>query len=998
MAVNWIQAREILDEALQIPVEGRSPYLDNACPDPELRRYVESLIISYDKATEFLEQPAVTLLAEPWQEAESPKPWVGRRIGSYLIEREIGEGGMGTVFLAMRADDEYQKRVAIKLVKGGFASSFAIARFKTERQILAGLEHPNIARLLDGGRTEEGYPYLVMEFVDGIPIDEYCDAHRLTISQRLQLFRTVCDAVRFAHQNLIIHRDLKPGNILVTTDGVPKLLDFGIAKLLSPDALSPTPEQTLGFVRMFTPDYASPEQICGDVVSTTTDVYSLGVVLYFLLTGHQPYRLTGSSAQAAIEIICHTQPVKPSAIVLRTQIVSAIGEGQTLSVIPEFVSSARDTQPDKLRRCLSGDLDNIALMALQKEPKRRYGSVEELALDIDRHLQHQPVKARPSTLAYRVSKFIQRHKTEVSAALIVVLVSVAAVLGTIAAGWVGRQSSVPARSDWVQLTSFVDSATSPTLSPDGRMMAFIRGPETFVTPGQIYIKMLPDGQPVQLTHDDSPKMAPAFSPDGSRIAYTATDSSAGWNTWVVPALGGEPQELLPNAAALTWVDREHVVFSEIKTGIHMGIATATESRAGERDVYLPAEMGGMAHRSWISPDGKWTLVSEMDRVGWRPCRVLPFDGSSGGETAGPKTARCTYAAWSPDGKMMYFSADAGDGYHIWRQHFPGGVPEQLTFGPTEEEGIAVSPDGRSLVTSAGIRQSSVWVHDAWGDRQISGEGFASLPGLGFGGVGASSIFSPDGKRLYYLVRKQSSRALKGQLWMTDLNSGRSEAVLPGVSVSEFTIAPDGERVVYAALDAEETSHVWMAPLDRRAPPKQLTSSVARMPIFGSGGDVYFMAREGDLESLYSVGPDETVPQKMNLETGEHPTGISPHGDWWLSGFAPVIAHPTLGGSPIRVCDFCGVAWGPDGKFLYLRFRDIGEMGGGKTIVIALPPGKELPNLPAGGLKSAEDVKGLNIVAKIDLKGITLFAPGPNASIYAYERRTVQRNLFRIPLK
>src|SRR5664279_1461075 len=289
MAVNWIQAREILDEALQIPVEGRSPYLDNACPDPELRRYVESLIISYDKATEFLEQPAVTLLAEPWQEAESPKPWVGRRIGSYLIEREIGEGGMGTVFLAMRADDEYQKRVAIKLVKGGFASSFAIARFKTERQILAGLEHPNIARLLDGGRTEEGYPYLVMEFVDGLPIDEYCDAYRLTISQRLQLFRTVCDAVRFAHQNLIIHRDLKPGNILVTTDGVPKLLDFGIAKLLSPDALSPTPEQTLGFVRMFTPDYASPEQICGDVVSTTTDVYSLGVVLYILLTGHQPY-------------------------------------------------------------------------------------------------------------------------------------------------------------------------------------------------------------------------------------------------------------------------------------------------------------------------------------------------------------------------------------------------------------------------------------------------------------------------------------------------------------------------------------------------------------------------------------------------------------------------------------------------------------------------------------------------------------------------------------
>ena len=183
---------------------------------------------------------------------------------------------MGTVFQAVRADDEYQKRVAIKLVKGGFASSFAIARFKAERQILAGLEHPNIARLMDGGRTEEGYPYLVMELVDGVPIDEYCDAHRLTISQRLQLFRAVCDAVQFAHQNLIIHRDLKPGNILVTSDGVPKLLDFGIAKLLGPDSLSPTPEQTIGFLRMLTPEYASPEQIRGDAVNTATDVYSLG--------------------------------------------------------------------------------------------------------------------------------------------------------------------------------------------------------------------------------------------------------------------------------------------------------------------------------------------------------------------------------------------------------------------------------------------------------------------------------------------------------------------------------------------------------------------------------------------------------------------------------------------------------------------------------------------------------------------------------------------------
>ncbi|HEY4050970.1 MAG TPA: winged helix-turn-helix domain-containing protein [Acidobacteriaceae bacterium] len=557
----------------------------------------------------------------------------------------------------------------------------------------------------------------------------------------------------------------------------------------------------------------------------------------------------------------------------------------------------------------------------------------------------------------------------------------------------------PSRKAWVQITNFSDSATSPALSPDGRMIAFIRGPETFVTPGQIYVKMLPDGEPVQLTHDDLPKMAPAFSPDGSRIAYTTTDRRMGWNTWVVPVLGGEPRKLLPNAAALTWADGHHVVFSEIETGFNMGIATAAESRVGKREVYLPADKDGMAHRSWVSPDGKWILVSEMDEVGWRPCRLLLFDGSTRGDTAGPKAARCTYAGWSPDGRTMYFSADAGDGYHIWRQHFPLGVPEQLTFGATEEEGIAVSPDGRSLVTSAGIRESTVWVHDSRGDRQISGEGFASVPGLGFSAAEIRSVFSPDAKTLFYLVRKQGSRAWNaGELWMADLDSGRTEAVLPGVSMSNFDIAPDGDRVVFEAQDAGETGHAWVASLNRSTRPRQLASSVAYKPFFGLEGDIYFVAREGDREFVYSVGPDGTVPRKISSEPVADPAAvISPRGDWWLSG-TPNFAHPTQGGPSIRICDFCGVGWGPGDKLFYLRFRDVGEMGGGKTFAIRLPAGKELPVLPPSGLKSVDDVKGLNVVAKIDMTGIAIFAPGPNPSIYIYVRKTVQRNLFRIPLK
>jgi DNA-binding winged helix-turn-helix (wHTH) protein/Tol biopolymer transport system component len=558
----------------------------------------------------------------------------------------------------------------------------------------------------------------------------------------------------------------------------------------------------------------------------------------------------------------------------------------------------------------------------------------------------------------------------------------------------------PSRDSWAKVTDFSDSATSPALSPDGRMIAFIRGPGTFITKGQIYVKMLPEGQPVQLTHDDRLKMAPAFSPDGSRIAYTATESNYAWNSWVVQVLGGEPEMLLPNAAALTWVDRQHVMYSEAKTGPLMGLATATESRTGERDIYVPTDIKGMVHRSEISPDGKWVLAVEMDGLGWLPCRLVPFNGSSVGEPVGPQKSRCTYAGWSPDGGTMYFSADAGDGFHIWRQRFPHGVPEQMTFGPTEEEGIAVAPDGGSLVTSAGIRESTVWVHDARGDRQVSGEGYASVPGLGYGGgPDVRTVFSPDGKRVFYLLRTQASRGdTAGELWMTDLESGASAAVLPGILMTGFHISPDGGRVAFAALDAQEISHVWVAPLDRHTPPTQLTSLVSKCAAFGPGEDIHFVAQDGKQDFLFAIGSDETISRKMSPEPIDSFGAISPSGEWLLGGASPVIATPLRGGPAIRFCSFCGYGWNSDGRLFYLRFRDLGEMGGGKTIVISLPPGKDLPPVPPQGFQSIKDTKGLNVVAEIDMAGITVFAPGPNPSVYAYSRTIAKRNLFRIPLK
>ncbi|MGC1298649.1 MAG: winged helix-turn-helix domain-containing protein [Alloacidobacterium sp.] len=684
---------------------------------------------------------------------------------------------------------------------------------------------------------------------------------------------------------------------------------------------------------------------------------------------------------------------RPGEVVTRDEIRKKLWPSDTFVDFEHGINTA----VNKLREALGDDVENPRF--IETLPRYGYRLITPVEV-VETNGATPEVEAPPAPPQHANTQGPSTQKSRPMVALAAGLITLLAAAAIAIFFFLPRHTATPLRNTWVQITNYSDSATAPALSPDGRMIAFIRGPDTFVTRGELYVKMLPDGEPVQLTHDNLLKMAPAFSPDGSRIAYTTTDPGFGWNTWVVPVLGGEPQKLLPNAAALTWVDRRYVMFSELKTGQNMAIATATESRASERDVYLPTNPVGMAHRSWVSPDGKWILLSEMDGLGWMPCRVLSFDGSTSGEIAGPKKARCTYAGWNPDGKTMYFSADAGDGYHIWRQHFPHGVPEQMTFGPTEEEGVAVSPDGRMLVTSAGIHQSTVWLHDAKGDRQISGEGFATVPGLGpFGGTDKRSVFSPDGKRLFYLVQQPGSRAyVHGELWVTDLDSGGSEAVLPGILMTEFHISPDGEYVAFAAQDAQGIPHGWIAPLDRHTSPKQISSSVSHQLSFGTGGDLYFLARDGDKEFLYCITPGETVPKKVNPQPVVTFVGVSPQGNLLLSGINPTMGSPARGGPATRICDFCGIGWGPDGKLLYLRFRDLGEMGGGRTIAIALPTGRELPILPPSGLKSIDDTKGLNVVADIDMSGKVIFAPGPDPSIYAYTRMTVQRNLYGIPLK
>ncbi len=415
---RWQQVKQVLATALELAPEERAAYLDRSyAVDASLRDDIEPLVASEQQLrNEFLSEKD---LADAARSLPAGEPsWVGRRVGSYKVGEQIGEGGMGAVYRAFRADDQYRKEVALKFVRAGQFGGSVFARFKNERQILAGLDHPNLAKLLDGGATEEGIPYLVMELIEGQPITEYCAEHDLSFRGRLQLFLQVCVAVHYAHQHLIIHRDIKPQNILVTADGMPKLLDFGIAKILDADSAESSLTATMTGFRLLTPRYASPEQIRGEPMTTATDVYSLGVVLYELLTRVSPYELANVSAPDLPRIICEKEIQRPSLAVLRAQGTGAF-------------RSFKESSAEKLSKQLRGDIDNIVLMALRKEPSRRYGSVNDLQEDIRRHLENIPVIARNDTVRYRATKFAARHKAGVAATAAVALILVAGIVVTL---------------------------------------------------------------------------------------------------------------------------------------------------------------------------------------------------------------------------------------------------------------------------------------------------------------------------------------------------------------------------------------------------------------------------------------------------------------------------------------------------------------------------------------------------------------------------------------
>jgi serine/threonine-protein kinase len=419
----WAKAQPILDRALELPPDEVPAWLDEACgADHPLRARVEALLATERDSGDFLASLHGTIVNDAlagWAEgAPTGAPAdVPPRIGPYRPSSELGRGGMGVVYRATRADGQFEQDVALKLVRSGLAAPEIERRFLHERQILARLDHPNIARLLDGGCTEDGKPWFAMTLVDGQPITEYCDGHALGIDRRLDLFLEAADAVRYAHRNLVVHRDLKPSNILVDTSGHVKLLDFGIAKLLDETLES---DLTRAGLQLMTPDFAAPEQVRGGLVTTGTDVHALGLVLYELLSGHRARSFESHTPAEYVRVICDTEPVPPSTAAGRERAVRH-ADGRTTVLAPEPVARARGLAPEQLRRRLAGDLDRIVLKAIALEPNRRYASVEALVEDLLRARSGLPVLARPATARYRLGKFVRRHRAGVTAAVVAVL-------------------------------------------------------------------------------------------------------------------------------------------------------------------------------------------------------------------------------------------------------------------------------------------------------------------------------------------------------------------------------------------------------------------------------------------------------------------------------------------------------------------------------------------------------------------------------------------------
>jgi Tol biopolymer transport system component len=823
-----------------------------------------------------------------------------------------------------------------------------------EARAAAALDHPNICPVFDVGE-QDGRVWIAMQYVEGETLAQRLRRGPLELSTALDVAIGIAGALHAAHARGIVHRDIKPENVMIAATGQVKVLDFGLATVAAEHGveISQSAQTGIHSRRGGTLPYMSPEQLRGDSLDSGTDVFSFGAVLFELLTGRRAF-VDDTDLDVAAAVLSSTPPD-----------ITALDP-----VMPQILNQVT-------RKCL------------EKDSQCRYRDAQDLVIDLASVKQSLRIDTRPSGSQSQHERPWWKRTGYAVVGLLFVSTLVAGVV-LIVTTRVDQQTGF---AKYTQLTDFTDAVSAPSLSADGRMVAFIRSDKAFLASGQIYLKLLPNGKVRQLTNTPQPKLAPAFSPDGSYVTYTEVATNRrDWDTWSVPVTGGPPTRLLPGGSGLTWLGTGQVMYSEFKPpGPHMGIVTSTLARTERREVYFPAHERGMAHYSYASPDRRWVLTVEMDARGlFGQCRLVPFSGGVGRDV-GPR-GTCMSTGWSPDGRWMYFTVVTDAHSHVWRQSFPDGPPQQVTFGPTEEEGLAVAPDGQSLITSIGQRHSAIWLHTTDGERAITTEGFAFAPRM-----------SPDGRRLFYLLR-QSLASPVTELYSVDLVSGGVERHLPEIAIAEkhYDISRDGQEAVYVAKGADERPAIWIARLDRRTPPRLVVRD-ASMVSFGAHDDLLFVSL-GEKTSQF-VHTDLNGNRRTRVsDFGPilNRSTVSPDGSWvilYASKYAAdggrvngpaTFAVPVRGGAPRKLCTaVCEVRWSGDGTRLFVNIPDQ------RTLVIPISPEQLLPDVPACGLDiplARLTIANLQVLDQVEV------VPVREPSSYVYVKTETRRNLYRIPLQ